>query len=266
MSGPPARKIKVTATDLDDVLSHMQAEFGLAGDEFGELALAFEATPAVRVTELSALPDKAKVQLWPASKFTASSGGVAKPAGPSPPAAAAVATSTNVPSAPAAVAPPAVHHAAAGTAPAAEEKVPSLAVWPDRLAWEAAWSGGGSGGGSGSGGGGGQRLRQTLNIRNSGGRTVCFKLKTTHVERYAVRPKAGVLHAGASVEIEVVLLDANPAGGGGGGGGSLQDRFLIQAAFPRDVGAVRARQARGRCGAVPLSAFLPTLTRLHSTL
>ncbi|XP_030630383.1 vesicle-associated membrane protein-associated protein A-like [Chanos chanos] len=45
----------------------------------------------------------------------------------------------------------------------------------------------------------------TLKLKNPSDRRVCFKVKTTAPRRYCVRPNSGVIDAGASVTISVML-------------------------------------------------------------
>ena len=77
----------------------------------------------------------------------------------------------------------------------------------------------------------GERQRQTLTLTNKLDRDACYQLKTTCVARYAVLPNQALIAVGSSAEVEIVMMiemDSLPPPD------SLQDHFLIQAAFKED--------------------------------
>ena len=85
-------------------------------------------------------------------------------------------------------------------------------------------------------------------LKNPNNEDVCYKIKTTHVERYAVLPGAAVIAANDSADVEIVLIkkDTLPEEG------TLEDRFLIQAAYFTDK-AVKVPDfwAKGKGASVP---------------
>ena len=94
-----------------------------------------------------------------------------------------------------------------------------------------------------------QRLSQKLTLTNKSDKDACYKIKTTHVDRYAVLPGAAVIAAGDSAEVEIVLIkkDSLPDPD------SLEDRFLIQAAFQTDPGVkVADFWAKGKGAPLPV--------------
>ena len=77
----------------------------------------------------------------------------------------------------------------------------------------------------------GERQSQKLTLHNpSPDRDACYKIKTTKVTRYAVLPGQALIPAGATAEVEIVLIkmDELPTKD------DLRDRFLIQAAWKDD--------------------------------
>ncbi|KAK2822683.1 hypothetical protein Q5P01_022748 [Channa striata] len=66
----------------------------------------------------------------------------------------------------------------------------------------------------------------TLKLKNPSDRRVCFKVKTTAPRRYCVRPNSGVIEAGASVNISVMLqpFDYDP-------NEKSKHKFMVQTIF-----------------------------------
>ncbi|XP_072536125.1 vesicle-associated membrane protein-associated protein A isoform X1 [Salminus brasiliensis] len=65
-----------------------------------------------------------------------------------------------------------------------------------------------------------------LKLRNPSDRKVCFKVKTTAPRRYCVRPNSGIIEAGASVTISVMLqpFDYDP-------NEKSKHKFMVQTIF-----------------------------------
>ena len=77
----------------------------------------------------------------------------------------------------------------------------------------------------------GERQSQKLTLSNpSPDRDACYKIKTTCVARYAVLPGQALIPAGATAEVEIVLIKMDELPGKN----DLRDRFLIQAAWKDD--------------------------------
>lgn len=70
-------------------------------------------------------------------------------------------------------------------------------------------------------------LKQTLSLRNtlSDGKNVAFKVKTSAVSRYMVRPTVGIVPAGRSVNVRIYMV---PQAQYSDELRSCKDRFLIQ--------------------------------------
>ena len=70
-------------------------------------------------------------------------------------------------------------------------------------------------------------LKQTLSLRNTltDGRSVAFKIKTSAVSRYMVRPTVGIVPAGRSVNVRIYMV---PQSQYSDELRSCKDRFLIQ--------------------------------------
>ena len=76
-----------------------------------------------------------------------------------------------------------------------------------------------------------ERQSQKLTLSNlSPDRDACYTIKTTCVARYAVLPGQGLIPAGATAEVEIVLIKMDELPGKN----DLRDRFLIQAAWKDD--------------------------------
>ena len=112
-----------------------------------------------------------------------------------------------------------------------------------------------------------QRLSQKLTLTNKSDKDVCYKIRTTNVKRYLVLPGAGVIAAGDSAEVEVVLLkkDSLPEPGRRVAGlestwtedrGPTEDRFLVQAAFQTDP-SVKVADFWAEGKGAPRTARLP---------
>ena len=72
------------------------------------------------------------------------------------------------------------------------------------------------------------RQSQKLTLSNpSPDRDACYKIMTTRVTRYAALPAQGLIPAGATAEVEIVLITMDELPGQS----DLRDRFLIQAAW-----------------------------------
>lgn len=79
-------------------------------------------------------------------------------------------------------------------------------------------------------------LKQTLSLRNtlSDGRNVAFKVKTSAVSRYMVRPTVGIVPAGTSRNVRIYMV---PQSQYSDDLRSCKDRFLIQC-VPTDLASV----------------------------
>ncbi|KAF7651760.1 hypothetical protein LDENG_00105980 [Lucifuga dentata] len=66
----------------------------------------------------------------------------------------------------------------------------------------------------------------TLKLKNPSDRRVCFKVKTTAPRRYCVRPNSGIIEAGATVSISVMLqpFDYDP-------NEKSKHKFMVQTIF-----------------------------------
>ena len=89
----------------------------------------------------------------------------------------------------------------------------------------------------------GERQSQKLTLHNpSPDRDACFKIRTTKVTRYVVLPRQALIPAGATAEVEIVLIKSatlpDPD--------KLEDRFLIQAAFSDPTVTVTDFWAKGK--------------------
>lgn len=76
-------------------------------------------------------------------------------------------------------------------------------------------------------------LKQTLSLRNNldDGRSVAFKVKTSAVSRYMVRPTVGIVQAGTSRNVRIYMV---PQPQYSDELRSCKDRFLIQS-VPTDL-------------------------------
>ncbi len=113
------------------------------------------------------------------------------------------------------------------------------------------------------------RQSQKLTLSNPwSDRDVCYKIKTTSRTRYAVSPGQALIPAGASVEVEIVLIKMFELPGES----NLRDRFLIQVAWKDEpMEEVQALWKRGPkkdelyCKKFPSELFLVRETQNDST-
>ncbi|VCW83785.1 unnamed protein product, partial [Gulo gulo] len=75
-----------------------------------------------------------------------------------------------------------------------------------------------------------------LKLGNPTDRNVCFKVKTTAPRRYCVRPNSGIIDAGASINVSVMLqpFDYDP-------NEKSKHKFMVQSMFaPTDTSDMEA--------------------------